>query len=123
MPLAHHLTNAGYDKGDAEVEVEWFERDVSGGEERRIFKRRPGSEVYTFNSTQLRAIRIEMQLQQPVGGVPLQEVRPSRAHAQAAMKRIRNILFCKTQQCATPPAQLWEITPGSERLILDKCCC
>ena len=28
-----------YDKGDAEVTVEWFERDVSGGDERRIFRR------------------------------------------------------------------------------------
>ena len=27
-----------YDAGDAEVEVEWFQRDISGGEERRIFK-------------------------------------------------------------------------------------
>jgi len=27
-----------YDVGDAEIAVEWFERDISGGEERRIFK-------------------------------------------------------------------------------------
>ena len=27
-----------YDAGDLEVAVEWFMRDVSGGDERRIFK-------------------------------------------------------------------------------------
>ena len=115
------------------MEVEWFERDVSGGDERRIFRRwAAGAETsdagpvegqaYTFNSTQLRAINIEMQLQQPVGGVPLREVRPARGTAQVAMKKIRNILYQKQQQCATPPAQLWEISAGSERLILDCCC-
>ena len=28
-----------YDKGDVEFEVQWYDRDISGGEERRIFKR------------------------------------------------------------------------------------
>ena len=27
-----------YDAGDVEIEVEWFQRDVSGGDERRIFR-------------------------------------------------------------------------------------
>ena len=63
-------------------------------------------EVYTFNSTQLRAINIEMQLLPPVGGVPLRQVRPSRAKAQAAMAKVRSILYRKQQQCSTPPAQL-----------------
>ena len=27
-----------YDVGDMEIEVEWFQRDISGGDERRIFK-------------------------------------------------------------------------------------
>ena len=75
----------------------------------------------TFNSTQLRAINIEMLLP-PVGGVPLQNVRPARAMAQAAMKKIRSIVCGKQAQCATPPAQLWEISAGSERLILGACC-
>ena len=26
-----------YDAGDIEITVEWFQRDVSGGDERRIF--------------------------------------------------------------------------------------
>ena len=90
--------------------MEWFERDVSGGEERRIFRRWAADtetgdtgpvegEAYTFNSTQLRAINIEMHLQQPVGGVLLQVVvRPARAVAQTAMKKIRNIVCRKQQQ-------------------------
>ena len=28
-----------YDAGDVEFEVQWYARDISGGEERRIFKR------------------------------------------------------------------------------------
>ena len=27
-----------YDAGDVQIEVEWFQRDVSGGDERRIFR-------------------------------------------------------------------------------------
>ena len=27
-----------YDKGDVEFEVQWYARDISGGDERRIFK-------------------------------------------------------------------------------------
>ena len=121
-----------YDKGDCEIAVQWFQRDVSGGDERRIFKLwaadeeasdpGPANKVYTFNSTQLRAINIEMRLLQPVGGVPLQQVRPSRAATQVALTKIRNIICRKQQLCATPPAQLWEISAGSEGLILTRCC-
>ena len=69
------------------------------------------------------AINIEMHLLPPVGGVPLQQVRqPVRANAQAAVAKIRSILQRKQQQCATPPEQLWEISAGSEGLILTKCC-
>ena len=28
-----------YDKGDVEFDVQWYVRDISGGDERRIFKR------------------------------------------------------------------------------------
>ena len=27
-----------YDPGDMEIQIEWFQRDASGGDERRIFK-------------------------------------------------------------------------------------
>ena len=53
-----------YDPGDCEIVVEWFQRDVSGGSERRTFKvwaadEEAGDaglvegETYTFNSTEL----------------------------------------------------------------------
>ena len=70
------------------MEVEWFERDISGGEERRIFKAWKGDEelgdagpeagkVYTFNSTELRMLHVEMVPVPPVGGVPLATVQPA----------------------------------------------
>ena len=47
-----------YDKGDLEITVEWYSRDISGGDERRIFKRwardertgDPGPEVTTTSN-------------------------------------------------------------------------
>ena len=131
-----------YDASDFEVEVEWFHRDISGGDERRIFKRwvrdksvdDPGPEEgtkYTFNSTQLRAINVKMQPVLPVGGVPLEvvaeEVRLRRSPrvldaAQAAIGRLSNIIFSAHQQCAQPAEQLWEIPGGEESAILMHCC-
>ena len=54
-----------YDVGDCEIAVHWFQRDVSGGSERRTFKLWAADEeaadagpvdgeTYTFNSTELR---------------------------------------------------------------------
>ena len=125
-----------YDKGDMEIEVEWYHRDISGGDERRIFKRwmrdeeagDPGPDektTYTFNSTQLRSIGVKMQLVPPVGGVPLEvvreEARPVRLAAKAAGQNVRNILFTARKQRATPPEQLWEIPTGEESEILLRC--
>ena len=31
-------SRARYDAGDLEIEIEWYQRDISGGEERRTFK-------------------------------------------------------------------------------------
>ena len=56
-----------YDKGDCEIEVEWCQRDESGGDERHTFKvwaadqkaNNPGpgpGVTYSFNSTELRLI-------------------------------------------------------------------
>ena len=61
-------THTRFDAGDLEIEVEWLQRDVSGGDERRTFRKwvatkadvqtgavaDPGpvaGETYTFNST------------------------------------------------------------------------
>ena len=127
--VAGSVGRVRYDKDDLEVTVEWYNRDISGGDERRIFKRwmrdestgSPGPEestTYTFNSTQLRAIDVKMQPVQPVGGVPLevvrQESRPIRAAAQAAGEAVRNILFIAHRQRAEPPEQLWEIPAGED---------
>jgi len=126
-----------FDAGDLEIEVEWFHRDISGGDERRVFKRwaadvEAGDEgpqegtSYTFNSTELRALDLKMQPVPPVGGVPLevvrQEARPQRAAAQVAMQLVRNIVFSAHQQRAAPPEQLWEIPAGEENAILLHCC-
>jgi len=128
-----------YDKGDVEVEVEWFQRDISGGEERRIFKAWAADEeagdagpeegrVYTFNSTELRMLHVEMVLVPPVGGVPLATVQPAsvrppaRGAARKARETISGLLYRKQPVAALPPAQLWEITAGSESLILLWCC-
>lgn len=126
-----------YDIGDCEIAVEWFERDeVSGGQERRIFKRREGHNVYTFNSTELRliynaeagpsAIQLEMTLLPPVGGVPLNTVqhigsRTSSRLMVAPRLNYGNVRRVVQQQRADPPEQLWELSSGSERAILDHC--
>ena len=123
-----------YDKGDAEIEVEWYHRDISGGDERRVFKRwardeaagDPGPEettTYSFNSTQLRRIDVTMQPVQPVGGVPLEVVRVEaqpvrRSLRQAAAQFVRKVVYAARRQRATPPEQLWEIPAGEESLIL-----
>ena len=140
--IAHTHTQAGtqgrtrYDKGGMGIEVEWYHRDISGGEERRIFKRwardesagDPGPEEnrkYTFNSTELRAIAFKMQPVLPLGGVPLEvvreEARPVRRVAARGREMIRNVLFAAHQQHAHPPEQLWEIPAGEESQILYWC--
>ena len=129
-----------YDAGDCEIAVEWFQRDVSGGDERRIFKswaedenaKDPGpieGHAYTFNSTELRlisnssaaagaAIQLEMRALPPVGGVPLRVC--SRLVNQPRVN-YRNVAYQVTETKASMPEQLWEITSGSERVILDNC--
>ena len=80
--------------------MEWFQRDISGGDERRIFKLWTADEeandagpvagrTYTCNSTELRTIgdNIEMTWLPPVGGVPLNIVRRGEARAAAGTAR------------------------------------
>jgi hypothetical protein len=130
-----------YDAGDAEVTVEWFERDVSGGDERRIFRcwdKTVANQIYTFNSVELRAINVSMQPVLPLGGVPLNvvqhEARPRRAAAQQAdAQRVqqlsnplranpKHVALVVHEQRATPPEQLWEIPTGDESRVLQFCC-
>lgn len=131
-----------YDAGDAEVTVEWFERDVSGGDERRIFRRwdkAVAGQTYSFNSVELRAINVSMQLVPPLGGVPLnvvqcEERQPRRAAAkQADVQRVqqlsnplranpKGVAYAVHEQHAIPPEQLWEIPSGDESRVLEFCC-
>ena len=122
-----------FDAGDVEIAVEWYERDISGGDERRVFRRWEADleagnggpvedTVYTFNSTELRMINVEMVPVAPVGGVPLAEVRRSSRVAQRAREIIRNVVSRMQPVKPPSPLQLFEISAGSERLILDKCC-
>ena len=78
--------------------------------------------MYTVNSTELRMLNVEMVLVPPVGGVPLAAVRPVRAGAQKARGFYLGILCRKQPVVALPPEQMWEITLGSESLILQWCC-
>ena len=122
-----------FDAGDVEIAVEWYERDISGGDERRVFRRWEADleagnggpvedTVYTFNSTELRMINVEMVPVAPVGGVPLAEVRRSSRVAQRAREIIRNVVSRMQPVKPPSPLQLFEITEGSEGLILHWCC-
>lgn len=110
-----------------EIEIEWFDRHISGGEDRRIFKRErhrseDGVEItHTFNSKELRAVDVKMQLVPPIGGVR-NESRPRRQSADAAAHSWRNILYAAHRQHAPHMDQLWEISEGEESYILDHCC-
>ena len=133
-----------YDVGDLEIAVEWFHRDVgAGGDERRVFKRwvrndaltppDPGplaGQVYSFNSTELRAINVAMQPVAGIGGPALEVVRrevlprPRRVTqvpARLGTYAQNGIAYRARQQRAEPPEQLWEIPAGDEDLILRRC--
>ena len=133
-------TRTRYDKGDLEIEIEYLTRDVSGGDERRIFRpwvatdaeaggvADPGPEagrVYTVNSTELRAVDISLQSVGLVGGVPLGVVARERRHAAVASDARRRSLPGVAQLVrevvAPQPRELWEISPADENLILSNC--
>lgn len=131
-----------YDVGDVEFVVQWYQRDISGGDERRVFrlwKQREASDetgekadagpvagtVYTFNSTELRAIDIEMQ-RLPTIGEQAEPPPATRGAPRAAAQRARGawrsaIQRAVHEQRGDPPEILWEISAGSERLVLDNC--
>ena len=137
-----------YDVGDFEIPVEWFQRDISGGDERRTFKAWATNEAtndvgpvagqtYTFNSTELRlistetsvpggAVQLEMRALPPIGGVALNTIQQSAVRASSRLAQVvrpnyRNVVYRVQEQRADPPEQLWEISSGSERAVLDNC--
>ena len=132
-----------YDRGDLEIEVEpWLTRDVSGGDERRVFRSwvatsadeaagqtadagPEAGRVYTVNSTELRAVDIELQAVGMVGGAPLGVVARERRHAAVAGDARRRSLPGVAQLVrdvlAALPRELWEISAADENCILSNC--
>ena len=135
-------TRTRFDAGDLEIEVEWLQRDVSGGDERRTFRKwvatkadaqtgavaDPGpvaGKVYTFNSTELRAVSLTLEPVGPVGGAPLGVVarvrRAAAAAGDAARRRLPGVAQAVHQQVAAAPRELFVISAADENVILANC--
>ena len=135
-------TRTRFDAGDLEIEVEWLQRDVSGGDERRTFRKwvatkadaqtgavaDPGpvaGKVYTFNSTELRAVSLTLEPVGPVGGAPLGVVarvrRAAAAAGDAARRRLPGVAQAVHQQLAPAPRELFVISEADENVILANC--
>lgn len=134
-----------YDAGDFEIPVEWFQRDISGGDERRTFKAWTANEAtndagpvagetYTFNSTELRlissetsipggAVQLEMRALPPIGGATLNTVQHTAGRASSRLSQVarpdyRNVAYRVHAQRADPPEQLWEISTGDRKSVV-----
>ena len=137
-------TRTRYDVGDFEIEVDpWLQRDVSGGDERRTFRTwqampadasARGVETdagpvagvtYSFNSTELRAMGLELEPVAPVGGAPLGVVaRVRRAAAVAgdvARRSLPGVAQAVHDVVAPAPRALWTISSADENVILSHC--
>ena len=83
-------------------------------------------QVYTFNSTKLRAVDITLTPVGLVGGAPLGVVARVRRMAAVAGDNRRRSLpgVCQSvrQVLAVHPRELWEIGEADENLILGNCC-
>lgn len=125
-----------YDAGDLEIEVIWYERDISGGDDRRTFIRmqthasssavtNEGSPPkYTFNSMELRHIFVKMEEVPPVGGSTTVSQRLTRVprHPARFGQSIRGVLQVVHAPRVQLPLQLWSIPTSEENLILSYCC-
>ena len=115
-------------------------RDVSGGEERRRFRTWEKTEVngvvvdpgpvegqtYTFNSTELRAVGLELEPVAPVGGAPLGVVARVRRAAAVACDTTRRaympgVAHAVHEVVAPEPRALWTISAADENVILSHC--
>lgn len=136
-------TRVRYDAGDLEIEIEWLQRDVSGGDERRTFRTwaaTPADEeaglaadegpvagkVYTINSTELRAVSLVLLPVAPVGGAPLGVVARVRRTAAVACDVARRQLPGVNQAVhraveAPPLRQLFTLSAADENVILSNC--
>lgn len=107
-----------------------MERDVSGGDQRRTFHSTPAMETEacqlgTFNSTELRAVDLRLELVPPVGGAPLGVVvRARRAAAVAgthARRRLPGVNQAVHEVVSPRMRELWEISAADENVILSHC--
>jgi hypothetical protein len=135
-------TRTRYNAGDLEIEIEpWLQRDVSGGDERRTFRSweaTPADEaagfaadpgplagrVYTINSTELRAVGLQLEPVPAVGGAPLGVVARVRRTAAVAgeARRLTGVTTAVHAEVAAPPLrELWTISSADENLILGYC--
>ena len=133
-------TRVRYDKGDLEIEVKWLTRDVSGGDERRVFRNwvatdagnggvaDPGpvaGQVYTVNSTELRSVDITLQPVGLVGGAQLgvvaRERRPAAVAGDARRRSLPGVAQQVREVVAMLPRALWEIRETDENSILGHC--
>ena len=135
-------TRTRFDAGDLEIEVEWLQRDVSGGDERRTFRTWEATQAnveagvtadagpvagktYTFNSTELRALGLVLEPVAPVGGAPLGVVarvrRAAAAAGDAARRRLPGVAQAVHQQLAPPPRELSVLSAADENVILANC--
>ena len=129
-----------YDIGDLEVQVQWYTRDVSGGDERRTFQLwKPDLEAgggggFSFNSVELRAVGLEaskegfrMDKEGVIGdqvlGVVRRSVRAAAGRAQDAWRsNISGVARVMHEERAEPPATMWIIPAADENVILGYCC-
>ena len=149
IPASTHIasgvvpgTRTRYDAGDLEVEVEWMQRDVSGGDERRTFRGWEATptnaeaglpadagpvagKTYTFNSIELRAVGLVLEPVPPVGGAPLGVVARARrmaaATGDAARRRLPGVAQAVHQVVSPRLRELWIISAADENLILGNC--
>ena len=82
--------------------------------------------VYTFNSTELRAVGLELEPVAPVGGAPLGVVARVRRAAASASDAARRAYMPGVTQAvhevvAPAPRELWTISAADENVILSNC--
>ena len=78
------------------------------------------------NAIALESWRCQMCPLPPIGGAPLNIVQHAMVRSSARLvNQLRpndtNVTYQATRVYADPPQQLWEISSGSERVVLDNC--
>jgi hypothetical protein len=108
---------ARYNPGDLEIEVEWLDRTIDDSERRtfELWEAPAGSPAFTFNSTELRRVKVELEVVHP----PRQEL-----NVVARQRRLRNAAVVRHERNVSAPAptRRWTIAAAEENIILSNCC-